>query len=724
MAGTGPRGACRKLPGCPAALPARPRGPSRQAPRPRPQSRRRSRCRPRPRRAAMGFPWYSINYSPHISNVSSSLDVLVIVLYFMLVLVVGLWAILSSNRGTVEDFFLAGRNLPWWQIGAFLFASNMGAGHVMGLAGKGATSGIAIGAFEWIAPFMLCLLGWIVSPIYTRTGVVTLPRYLRKRFGSCRIQMLLAVLYLIIYIFSKILVEICMGATFMRLVLGVDVCLATVVLLTVTGIYAVTGGFAAVVYTDVLHTGVVVLGSVLLMGYAFQEVGGYQELQRKYMDAKPNLTHEGNWTVQLECLTPRQDSFHIFRDPITGDFPWPGIVFGASTLSLYYWCANQIFIQGCLAGKNVCHVKAGCVMCGYLKLLPMFSMVMPGMISRVLYSDKVACVVPSECEEYCGFSTGCSPMAYPMLVAELLPKGVQGLMVSALWASLMSSLTSVFSGASAVFTMDIYTQMRPTATEKELMITGRFFVIVLLAVSIAWVPAIQVANKEQLFEYMQAVLSYLTPPIAAVFLLAMFCKRVTEQGAFWGLTSGLLIGFCRMVSEFSYGTWSCLANDKCPLIICSMHYLYFAIILFTISLFTVLGISLLTDRIPDKHLHRLCWSLRNSQEERVDLDEEIRWKRPTPQAQPGIFREAQTCLWKAWDVYCGLEPLPSPKVAPGEASVQKMEHGDISEGTECGDASKGTELHDISETPCLRKLSNICSFLLILLTVFCFLYFS
>uniref|UniRef100_A0A8C8XZ20 Sodium/glucose cotransporter 2 n=1 Tax=Panthera leo TaxID=9689 RepID=A0A8C8XZ20_PANLE len=530
-------------------------------------------------------------------------------------------------------------------IGASLFASSIGSGHFMGLAGIGVTSGIAIGAFEWNAPFLLCVLGWIFSPIYIKAGVMTMPEYLRKRFGGFRIQFLLAILYLFLYIFNKISVEICTGAMFMRLVLGLDVYLATIILLTIMGIYTITGGFAAVVYTDTLHAAVMVLGSILLMVFAFQEVGGYQELLNKYPHSKPDPIHEGNWTAKPECFIPRLDFFHIFRDPVTGDLPWPGIVFGVSTLSLYYWCTDQIFVQRCLAGKNMSHVRGGCVLCGYLKLLPMFSIVMPGMISRILFPDKVACVVPSVCERFCGTRTGCSSIAYPVLVVELLPEGIRGLMLSALWASLMSSLTSIFNCASTLFTMDIYTQIRPMATEKELMVTGRFFVIILLAVTILWVPIMETEYSERLFEYTHAVMSYLTPPIAAIFLLAVFCKRVTEKGAFWGLTGGLLIGFSRMLSEFAYGPWSCGANSKCPLIICGMHYLYFAVILFIVSLFTILGISLFTDPIPDKHLHRLCWSLRNSQEERVDLDAEIQRRRPAPQRPPLGCLLRLRCLW-------------------------------------------------------------------------------
>uniref|UniRef100_A0A8C0SXV0 Sodium/glucose cotransporter 1-like n=1 Tax=Canis lupus familiaris TaxID=9615 RepID=A0A8C0SXV0_CANLF len=473
---------------------------------------------------------------------------------------------------------------------------------------------------------------------------------------------------------------------FMRLVLGLDVYLATIVLLTITGIYTITGGFAAVVYTDILHAIVMVLGSILVMGFAFQEVGGYKELLYKYPGSKPNLIHEGNWTAKPECFLSHLDFFHIFFPyPITGDFPWPGM----SLASLPSPCTTGIFVQRCLAGKNMSHVKGGCVLCGYLKLLPMFSIVMPGMISQVLFPDKVACVVPSICKNYCAGSPGNIPS---------LP-GIRGLMLSALWASLMSSLTSIFNCASALFTMDIYNQIRPMV-----------FVIILLAVTIMWVPVIQTEYSEQLFEYTHAVMSYLTPPIAAISLLVIFCKRITEQGAFWGLTRGLLIGFSQMLSEFAYGPWSCEANSKCPLIICSVHHLYFAVIPFIISFFTITGTSLFTDLIPDKHLHRLCWSLRDSQDERIDLNAEIQGKRPTPRAQPGEKEdpkpEAEGCLWKMWDVFCGLEPQPGPKLAPKEVAEESMEKYD-----------------DMSEIPFWREIANASGFLLISTIVLLHIYY-
>ncbi|XP_070255380.1 sodium/glucose cotransporter 1-like [Myotis yumanensis] len=640
--------------------------------------------------------------------------------YLLLVLAVAMWAILTSSRGNIEDFFLAGRSLAWWLIGASLFASNIGPTHFMGLAGTGAASGIAVGAFEWNSPFLLFALGWIFSPIYIKAGVVTMPEYLRKRFGGSRIQFLLAILYLFLYLLQKISVEICTGAMFMGLVLGLDVYQATMVLMTITGVYMITGGFLTVVYTDTLHASVIVLGSFLVMGFAFKEVGGYQELLHKYPNAKPSIIQEGNWTAPPACYLPREDSFHIFRNAITGDLPWPGVVFGIPILSIYYWCSDQIFVQRCLAGKSMYHVKGGCVLCGYLKLLPMFTLVMPGMISRILYTDKVACVTPSECEKHCGTKSSCSPIAYALLIIGLLPKGARGLMLSALWASLMSTLTSIFNSASTLFTVDIYTQIRPTATERELMVTARFFVIILLVVTIIWVPVIQATNSEKLIDYMHAVKSYLVPPIAAIFLLAIFCKRVTEQGAFWGLIGGLLIGFIRMVSEFAYGRQTCSADNKCPPIICGVHYLYFAIILFVISLLTILGISLLTDPIPDKHLHRLCWSLRNSQEERVDLDAEMQVKRMALRVQPGGRTGTENCFWKALNIYCGLEAKPSAKVAPEEETEEKeAESGAPSEETVQSGSPEGTKPREALESPFWSKVANASGLLLLLITALC-----
>ncbi|XP_043820972.1 sodium/glucose cotransporter 1 isoform X3 [Dromiciops gliroides] len=643
-------------------------------------------------------------------RIKSAADISVIVIYFVVVMAVGLWAMLSTNRGTVGGFYLAGRSMVWWPIGASLFASNIGSDHFVGLAGSGAASGIAMGGFEWNALLFVVVLGWVFVPIYVKAEVVTMPEYLRKRFGGKRIQIYLSVLSLLIYIFTKISADIFSGAIFINLALGLDLYLAIFLLLVITGLYTITGGLAAVIYTDTLQTGIMLVGSIILTAFAFNEVGGYNAFVEKYMKAIPSKISGDNITISSKCYTPRADSFHIFRDPITGDIPWPGLIFGLSILALWYWCTDQVIVQRCLSAKNMSHAKAGCIMCGYLKLLPMFLIVMTGMVSRILYTDKVACVVPSECEAYCGTKVGCTNIAYPTLVMELMPDGLRGLMLSVMLASLMGSLTSIFNSSSTLFTMDIYTKIRKKASEKELMIAGRLFMLVLIAISIAWVPIVQSAQSGQLFDYIQSITSYLGPPIGAVFLLAIFCKRVNEPGAFWGMVLGLLIGLSRMIAEFAYGTGSCVEPSNCPTIICGIHYLYFAIILFVISVITILIISFFTKPISDVHLYRLCWTLRNSKEERIDLDtldEKEDPEDPEDNLEIGeLGPQDKSCFRKAYDLFCGLDQQKGPKLTKEEEAALKM------------------KLTDTSEKPLWRNIVNINGIILLTVAVFCHAYFA
>lgn len=637
-----------------------------------------------------------------LNNIKNAADISVIVIYFLVVLAVGIWAMVRTNRSTVGGFFLAGRSMVWWPIGASLFASNIGSGHFVGIAGTAAATGIAIGSFEWNALVVVVILGWLFVPIYIKAGVVTMPEYLKKRFGGQRIRIYLSVLSLFLYVFTKISADMFSGAIFINLALGLNIYIAVILLLLITALYTVTGGLAAVIYTDTLQTVIMVIGSFILMGFAFNEVGGYQSFQEKYMEAIPSITAN----ISAECYEPRGDSFHLFRDAVTGDLPWPGIIFGLTVQATWYWCTDQVIVQRCLSGKNLSHVKAGCILCGYLKLLPMFLMVFPGMISRILYADEVACVDPEECSRICGASVGCTNTAYPRLVVQLMPNGLRGLMLSVMLASLMSSLTSIFNSASTLFTMDIYTKIRRRASEKELMIAGRVFILVLIGVSIAWIPVVQTAQSGQLFDYIQSITSYLTPPIAAVFMLGVFCKRVNEIGAFCGLMIGLLIGLARMITEFAYGTGSCVNPSNCPTIICGVHYLYFSIILFVTSCIIILGVSLMTKPIPDKNLYRLCWSLRNSTEEREDIeqdewvadDDANKLEMEEDQEEPGFFKKALMC-------FCGLEQKKGPQMSEEEkAEMQK-------------------KLTDTTEVPLWRNVVNVNAIILLCVCVFCHGYF-
>ncbi|XP_043974756.1 sodium/glucose cotransporter 2 [Gambusia affinis] len=592
-------------------------------------------------------------------TINNPADIAVIAGYFLMVIGVGVWSMLRTNRGTVGGYFLAGRSMAWWSVGASLFASNIGSGHFVGLAGTGAAGGIAVGGFEWNALFIVLLLGWLFVPVYLTAGVITMPQYLKKRFGGARISLYLSVISLFLYIFTKISVDMFSGAVFIQQALGWNIYVSVIALLLITALYTVTGGLAALMYTDTFQTFVIIAGAFVLTGFSFAKIGGYGALLTKYYSAIPSnfsSLDTQRYNISSQCYTPRRDAFSLLRDATVGDLPWPGVVFGMTIGGIWYWCSDQVIVQRCLAARSLSHVKAGCIVCGYLKLLPMFLMVFPGMISRILYPNEVGCVVPEICKEVCGTEVGCSNIAYPKLVITVMPSGLRGLMLAVMLAALMSSLASIFNSSSTLFTMDIWTRIRPQATEPELIVVGRVWVLCIVAISICWIPIVQAAQSGQLFDYIQSVSSYLSPPIASVFLLAVFVKRVNETGAFWGLVGGLAMGLCRMLPEFWFGTGSCIFPSQCPFLVCGIHYLHFAIILFTCTSVLVLLVSFCTEPIEDKHLHRLVFSLRHSKEKREDLDweQEERARRARKEAKERMREKANVVTETEHDKKSGL----------------------------------------------------------------------
>uniref|UniRef100_A0AAY4BIL3 Sodium/myo-inositol cotransporter 2 n=1 Tax=Denticeps clupeoides TaxID=299321 RepID=A0AAY4BIL3_9TELE len=548
------------------------------------------------------------NEDKTLQNTLATADIVVLVAYFLVVMAVGLWSMWRTKRNTVDGYFLAGKNMTWWPVGASLFASNVGSGHFIGLAGSGAASGIGATAYEWNGMLMVLVLGWFFLPIYIASGVTTMPEYLQRRFGGRRIQLFLAVLYLFIYIFTKISVDMYAGAVFIQQALRWNIYLAVVVLIAITAFYTIAGGLAAVIYTDAVQTLIMLMGALTLMAFSFVEVGGWQALLDGYSSAVPSV-RDPNTT----CGIPREDAFHLFRDPVTSDLPWPGVLLGMSLPSLWYWCSDQVIVQRSLASKNLLHAKGGSLMAAYLKVLPFFMMVLPGMISRILYPDEVACGDPDVCKEVCGNPVGCSDIAYAKLVMELLPSGLRGLMMAVMLAALMSSLTSIFNSSSTIFTMDLWRHLRPQVSEWELMIVGRVFVLVLVVVSVLWIPLVQASQGGQLFIYIQSISIYLQPPVSVVFMAGCFWKRTNEKGAFWGLVLGLLVGCVRMVLDFVYPVPLCYEPDSRPDIIKYVHYLYFSIILSTFTLVVVVGVSLATEEPTPEQLSRLTWFSRFDQ---------------------------------------------------------------------------------------------------------------
>ncbi|XP_029364418.1 sodium/myo-inositol cotransporter 2 isoform X1 [Echeneis naucrates] len=495
--------------------------------------------------------------------------------------------------------------MTWWPVGASLFASNIGSGHFIGLAGSGAAAGIAAIAYEFNGMLMVLLLGWLFLPIYLASGVTTMPEYLQRRFGGKRTQLFIAVLSLFIYIFTKISVDIYAGAMFIQLALQWNIYLAIVLLLSVTALYTLAGGLAAVIYTDAAQTVIMLAGALTLMGFSFVEVGGWNGLMEGYANAIPSIR-----VPNSTCGIPRDDAFHIFRDPVHSDLPWPGVIIGMSVPSMWYWCSDQVIVQRSLAAKSLTHAKGGSLLAAYLKFLPFFAIMLPGMISRILYTDDVACADPEQCKLICGNPVGCSDTAYARLVMELLPSGLRGLMMAVMIAALMSSLTSIFNSASTIFTIDIWRTFRSHATEFELMIVGRVFVLLLLVASILWIPVVQASQGGQLFMYIQSISSYLQPPVSIIFIMGCFWKRTNEKGAFWAAVIGLLVGCIRMILDFIYPAPLCYEEDKRPGVLKYVHYLYFSIILSLLTLVVLVVVSLATEKPKPEQVSRLTWFTR------------------------------------------------------------------------------------------------------------------
>ncbi|XP_071537324.1 sodium/glucose cotransporter 4-like [Panulirus ornatus] len=548
-------------------------------------------------------------------------DLVTVSIYFILVMSTGIYSMCRPNRGTLEGYFLAGRFMWWLPVGASLFASNIGSEHFIGLAGSGAAAGIGVGAFEFNALVLLQLLGWVFLPVFIASGVNTLPEYTKKRFGGRRIQTYLALLSLILYIFTKISVNLYSGAIFIQQALRVNNLYVPIIsLLLMTALCTLFGGLAAVIYTDTLQFFIMIIGSIYVMIKGLQEVGGYTALQTKYLAAIPEKL-----VANSTCGIPRADSWRMLRDadPNVSDIPWPAFLLGQMPSSIWYWCTDQMMVQRVMAARSLSHAKGATIFAGYVKLLPLFIMVIPGMVSRVLFPNEVGCVVPEECYKFCGSRTSCSNSAYPKLVLEYLPSGMRGAMLSVMLSALMSDLTSIFNSASTLFTVDIWSTFRPKAKAKEQLLVGRLFISMIVVFSILWIPIIKQTQGGQLFIYIQAIAAYLAPPIAAMYCMAITWKRMNEPGAFWGLMSGFVLGVIRMFLDFYYGEPACHEEDTRPIFLQKFHYMYFAVFLFYVFVIIAFIVTMITKPPESWRLIRTTFFTRYDQHNRED-DVEIK----------------------------------------------------------------------------------------------------
>jgi SSS family solute:Na+ symporter len=480
-----------------------------------------------------------------------TIDYAVLALYFLVIFAIGWY--FSRKERTTTDYFLASRNVAWWAIGASLFSSNIGSEHFIGLSGSGAATGMAGGHFEWLASIIVLILGWVFVPFYLRSNVYTMPEFLERRYnGACRTY--LAGVSLIAYLFTKIAVSIFAGAIVLKAVLGWGMVESSLALVIATGIYTVAGGLSAVIYTEVIQTVILVAGALILTFIGLDKVGGWSGLQAS--------------------VPP--EFFHMMKPPTDKDFPWTGIFFGAPILGIWYWCTDQVIVQRVLAAKDIANARAGTIMAGFLKILPVFMLIVPGMISRALYPQEMATD---------------SNAAFPTLVVRLMPAGLQGVMVAAMLAALMASKAAVFNSSSTIFTMDFYKKFRPDAPDRRLINVGRLATVVMVGLSLLWIPFMSRISS-QLWIYLQSVQAYISPPIAAVFLLGVFWKRINGKGAIVSLLLGFALGAFRFLLEVYYKG---VAPEGGFLgFYAGINFLHFAALMFAVCVATLIVVSLMT----------------------------------------------------------------------------------------------------------------------------------
>lgn len=616
----------------------------------------------------------------HLVGELDAPDVGVVVGYLVVLIAVGIWAS-CCNRGSVGGYFLAGRSMHWALVGASLFASNIGSGHFIGLAGSAAAAGVAISVFEISATFALLLLAWVFVPVYTACGVYTMPEYLKKRFGGVRLQIYLACMALFLYIFTKISADLYAGGVFIDQAIKINLYPAIIVLLLISGFFTILGGLTAVIWTDFIQTILMMVGAFYLMIAAFVKIGGFDAMVEGYFNAVPNTTltyrdntfnntppvapvppfPNGTSGKYSRCGIPPPDAMHMFRSIEDPEYPWTGVIFGLTISNVWYWCTDQVIVQRTLSAKNLTHAKAGCILAGVLKLLPLWLLVFPGMISRILFADEIACGEPALCQRICGKPGGCTDIAYPRLVLRLLPPGAKGLMIAVMVASLVSSLTSIFNSSSTLFTMDIWRRIRPHAGSAELMIVGRVSIVVLIGISVAWIPIVQ--SSGELFHYIQSVTSYLAPPVCAVYLMAMFWSRFNELGAFVSLMVGLVIGLIRFIWEAVYPKPNCGEEQTittAQLFILKLHYLHFGIILFAVTLLVGWATTITTKPPSLKNTEGLTFWTRHSQKPQLPEGAE-RTGTTDRQDDKESSRSLKMRPWYMMAVYwvCGIESTQS-----------------------------------------------------------------
>ena len=556
----------------------------------------------------------------------TTLDWLVVAAYFGLLFGLVWWSV-RKNRNTADDYFLAGRNLGWLIVGASIFASNIGSEHLVGLAGSGATSGVALAHFELHA-WCLLVLGWVFVPFYMRSRVYTMPEFLERRFSPAA-RWVLSLISLVAYVLTKIAVGIFAGGiVFATLLPELSFTLAgvplnsfwigSVLVVVLTGLYTIVGGMRAVAYTEAVQTVVLVVGSLMLTAFGLNALGGWSELRASLDPEMFNLWKplipagvEGTWAPVKE---PTRMAWYF-----NSNYPWLGMLFCAPIIGLWYWCTDQYIVQRTLGAPNEQEARRGTIFGAFLKLLPVFIFIIPGMIAVALARKGSVGGLGVLLDASGNVSASAAQAVYPLMVQNVMPAGLRGIVVAALLAALMSSLAAVFNASSTLFTIDFYQKFRPQASQANLVWIGRLATAAMVVVGLMWIPVIQGARG--LYEYLQGVQAYLGPPIFAVFFFGVFMKRANAAGCLTALVVGFALGVFRLLVDtpvtlgvagyaqgYPEGSFLWIVNN--------IYFQYYSLLIFIISSAALVVVSYLTPAPSERQLVGLTYATVTAEQRR------------------------------------------------------------------------------------------------------------
>ena len=539
------------------------------------------------------------------------LDWVIIAGYFGIILGLAWWVI-KQRQETSTDYFLAGRHLGWFIVGASIFASNIGSEHLVGLAGSGATDGVAMAHYELHA-WCLLVLAWIMAPFYMRSKVFTMPEFLEKRFSPSS-RTLLSLISLVAYIFTKIAVGIFAGGVVFSVLLpdigfmGLNsFWIGSILVVVLTGLYTVAGGMKAVAYTEALQTIILIIGSILVTIYGLHALGGWDVLTstvpaEMFNLWKPLIPHgvQSTWAPVMES----GKMAWYFND----NYPWLGMLFCAPIIGLWYWTTDQYIVQRAISAKNISEARKGSIAAGFFKLLPVFIFILPGIIAFAIAKNGVIPQIQSQMLDAQGhIIRENAQAAFPLMVAYVLPVGIRGIVVAGLLAALMSSLAGVFNASSTLFTMDFYSRIRPNVSQKQLVWVGRVATTVMVLIGLLWIPVIQ--GGRGLYDYLQGVQSYLAPPIFVVFFLGVFWKRLNAKGCMAALIVGFLMGIFRLAVDtpvkllgttYTQGSFFWIVNN--------IFFQYYSLLIFLVSIAVMIGVSYMTKEPSYEKLDGLTFS--------------------------------------------------------------------------------------------------------------------